>query len=521
MITISKSEYEALNETLKSLKEDYDELQNKFDWLMEQVRLSKHQKFSFSSEKQETLFMDQMGLVFNEAEGFANPDAPEIPSEDIEVSSHKRKKNGTVKDILPDDVPIEVIEHRLSEEELKCPTCGTQMTEIGKEEKDTLVIIPAKVMIRRDVYYTYACETCKKEQESVPILKTPVEPSVIPKSFASPEAVAYLMYQKYVMGSPIYRMERDFLRKDIMLSRQTMSNWMLRCSKDWLKPIYDALHGRLLKEEVLHADETTLQVLKEPNKKAQTKSYMWLYRTGKYTEYPTVLYEYRPDRKAENPKRFLEGFSGYLHADGYSGYHNLPDEIRVVGCLAHARRKFTDALKALPEKERSGSLAEEGLKYFETIFAEEKKLQNMSADERQKQRLETEKPVLDALLAWAKTKKAAPKSSIGKALYYLKEQWPYLIQTMSDGRLELTNNLAERSIKPFVIDRKNFLFANTPNGAQGSAVIFSIIETAKENGLDPYAYLVYIFQTAPKICAEENWATKLLPENAPENCRVK
>ncbi len=516
-ITISKSEYEALC----AMKEDYTELQTKCDWLMEQMRLAKHQKFSFSSEKQETLFMDQMSLVFNEAEGFADFSMPEIP-EEVTVTAHKRKKHGTVKDILPTDVPVEVVEHTLPKERLVCPQCGSTMTEIGKEEKETLVIIPAQVKIRRDVYYTYACQQCKQEDVSVPVAKAPKEPCLISKSFASPEAVAYLMYQKYVMGSPIYRIERDFLRNDIQLSRQTMSNWMLRCSKDWLEPIYNKLHTHLLKEPILHADETTLQVLKEPGKRAQTKSYMWLYRTGKYAKHPVVLYEYQPNRKAEHPEKFLKGFTGYLHVDGYAGYHRLDQQgITVVGCLLHARRKFTDALRALPKQEQHGSSAEEGLAYFTQLFSEEKKLEDLTTEERYIQRLEKEKPILDALLAWSHTQKVPPKSALGKAIHYFQEQWPYLINFLEDGNLELTNNLAERSIKPFVIDRKNFLFANTPNGAQGSAVIFSIIETAKENGLDPYKYLVYIFQNAPKLAAEkDDWATSFLPENVPIYCKA-
>ena len=207
-----------------------------------------------------------------------------------------------------------------------------------------------------------------------------------------------------------------------------------------------------------------------------------------------MLYEYQPSRKAEHAEKFLEGFSGYLHADGYQGYHRLPENIQVVGCWAHARRKFNEALNALPSDQRKGTAALIGLEYCNQLFAWEKQFKGLSPEERTKQRLKEEKPILDALLAWADSISAAPKSALGKALHCLKEQWPYLLRYLEDGRLELSNNRTERSIKPFVIGRKNFLFANTPLGAQASAVIYSLIETAKETGLDPFRYLTWVFE---------------------------
>lgn len=241
-----------------------------------------------------------------------------------QVAAHTRKQSGSVKDVVPDNIPVEVVEHRLSEEERVCPQCGELMQEIGTEARETLKLIPAKAILRRDVYYTYACENCEKNDISTPIVKAPKEPSVIPGSFASPEAIAHIMTQKFVMASPLYRQEQEWARQGLKLSRQTMSNWVLRAAEDYLLPVYEELHRQLVKREVLHADETTLQVLHEPGKKAQTKSYMWLYRTGRDDEPPIVLYEYQPSRKAEHAAKFLDGFSGFLHADGYQGYHKLP-----------------------------------------------------------------------------------------------------------------------------------------------------------------------------------------------------
>ena len=516
MITISRAEYDAQ-------KARITELENQVEWFMEQLRLLK-KKFGASSEQAKEQLGGQMSFLFNEVEAYA---APSGPKKVTHVAAHTRKQSGSVRDVVPEDIPVEVVEHRLSEEDRVCPQCGETMQEIGKEVRETLVLKPAEAVLRQDVYYTYACKNCEKNEEtdaekedvSTPIVKAPEEPAVIPGSFASPEAIAYIMVQKFVMYAPLYRQEQEWDRQGLKLSRQTMCNWLQRAAEDWLKPVYDVLHQRLVKRGVLHADETTLQVLREPGRKAQAKSYMWLYRTSGDAEYHIVLYEYQPSRKADHAEKFLECFSGYLHADGYQGYHRLPETIRVVGCWAHARRKFDEALNALPADKREGSAALTGLEYCDILFAWEDQFSNLSPEERVKQRLKEEKPILDAFLAWADSVSAAPKSALGKALHYLKEQWPYLLRYLEDGRLDLSNNRAERSIKPFVIGRKNFLFANTPLGAQASAVIYSLIETAKESGLDPFRYLTWVLETAPTMHrALEGWAVPLLPANAPEFC---
>ena len=313
-ITISRSEYDAQ-------KEQIADLTQKVDWLMEQLRLLRKKQFGTSSEQSKEQLDGQLSLLFNEAEAYA---APLGPQKTTQVAAHTRKQSGSVKDVVPDNIPVEVVKHRLSEEERVCPQCGELMQEIGTEARETLKLIPAKAMLRRDVYYTYACENCEKNDISTPIVKAPKEPSVIPGSFASAQAIAHIMTQKFVMASPLYRQEQEWARQGLKLSRQTMSNWVLRAAEDYLLPVYEELHRQLVKCEVLHADETTLQVLHEPGKKAQTKSYMWLYRTGRDDEPPIVLYEYQPSRKAEHAAKFLDGFSGFLHADGYQGYHKLP-----------------------------------------------------------------------------------------------------------------------------------------------------------------------------------------------------
>lgn len=512
-VIVSRAEYE-------SQKEHIAELEQQVAVLMEALRLSRHKQFGASSEKSSKELEGQLSLLFNEAEAVAEEKA-EDESVTV-VAEHKRhKKHEYTLDNLPEGIPTKQVEHRLEGDALKCPECGSTMTEIGKETVRTLEIVPAQVIVREDVYYTYACQNCNQENIETPIAKAHREKNIIPGSFATPEAVSHIMTQKFVMGSPLYRQEQELNRQGIRLSRQTMSNWLLSATEQYLTPVYERLHRELLSREVLHADETTLQVLHEPGRKPQSESYMWLYRTGGDTEKPIVLYEYQPGRGAEHPKKFLAEFQGYLHTDGYAGYHNLPKEITVVGCWAHARRKFDEAVKALPKGKAKGCSAAQGLAYCNLLFEIEHGLEGKTAQERYEERLKQAKPVLDAMLSWANSRTAAPKSALGKAFTYLKEQWPYLTNYLKDGRLEISNNRAERSIKPFVIGRKNFLFANTPRGAGGSAVMFSMIQTAIENHLDPYRYLTWLLKTAKgaDLTGPEN-VEGLLPWNAPDECRT-
>jgi len=501
-VTISTTEYEAL-------KSENAELLQKVNWLMEQFRLAQHKRFGASSEKSE---YNQLN-IFNEAEATADKTAAE--PELIEIEKHYRKRKRAAVDRLPEDLPVEVIEYKLPESERICPKCECALHVMNYERRRELVFIPASAKIREHVREVCACRNCNKNSDSVPIIKAEMPEPVIFKSFASPEAVAHIMYQKFVMHSPLYRQEQDWNRFGIMLSRQTMSNWLIKATEDWLEPIYNRLHKLLLARNVLHADESTLQVLHEPGKTAQSKSYMWLYRTSGYTENPIVLYDYQPGRHAKYPEAFLANFTGYLHTDGYDGYHKLPEDITVCGCWAHVRRYFDEALKTIPEKERVGSTALIGKQYCDKLFALERDFAALSVENRFSERKKQSKPLVDAFFAWVESVQILPKSLVGKAIGYAQSQRKYLERFLLDGRIEISNNRAERSIKPFVISRKNFLFANTPRGAKASAVMYSIIETAKENGLNPYEYLVHIFKTAPNLTAEElTSAESLLPWSA-------
>jgi len=509
---------EELREIVLTQATRITELEALVNYFEELFRLSKHRQFGASSEKSE---YDQLG-IFNEVEASADENIPE--PELTVVDKHFRKRTRLVTDKLPDDLPVEEVFYDLPESDRDCPECGSDMHIMGRNTaRRELKIIPAKVSIVEHVQLVYACRTCEKDEAGVPVMKAELCEPVIKGSFAAPETIAHIMTQKFVMGTPLYRQEQDWNRNGIMISRQTMSNWLLKATEAWLEPIYEQLKVMLLGRDVLHADETTLQVLREPGKPAQSKSYMWLYRSGGDDSNPIVLFEYQPDRKASRPADFLKNYKGYLHADGYDGYHKLPDKIIVVGCWAHARRKFDEALKSLPVKDRDGSSAFIGKRYCDKLFKTEESYVSLTPEDRHKHRLKYSKPVLDEFYAWAEVLKPLPKSGIGKAVHYLLSQKKYLERFLLDGRLELSNNRAENSMRPFVIGRKNFLFANTPRGAKASAIMYSLIETAKENGLNPFKYLTYIFKYAPQmdIINDIEGLKLLLPDAAPKSLKAR
>ena len=510
-VTISSAEYEKL----KSLKQENEWMTNRITWLEEQLKVLAKNHFGSKHETASDEVIGQM-MLFDEPEVYAYLE--EIRKRTTSVAGYERQKKEKVflLDNLPENAEVVEEKHELSEEERTCPVCGSVMEPAGEEIVRTLEIQPARFVVHEDHYVNYVCKNCNGEDTEDDIgktqfIKTPHIPMVYPGSYCSPAAAAYLMTEKYVMGSPLYRMEQEFARRGYPLSRQTMSNWIIHCTEVWLVPLYDRLHAMLLQEEIINADETELQVFHEPERKTKTKSYMWLYRTGAYAEHPIVLYEYQPGRGSKNPLEFLHGFHGYLQTDGYGGYDVLKD-VTHVGCMAHLKRKFHDAVTALPNGKKAGS-AVEGEAYCERLFQLERTFASLKPEERKQKRQELSKPVLEEFLAWGATRTAAKNSKLGIALNYLHNNGKELSEYLNDGQLEISNNLAERSIKPFVIDRKNFLFSNTPRGATSSAVMFSIIQTTIANGLDPYLYLKYIFTEAPKKKANgEDWIVDMLPE---------
>ena len=514
VVTIPRAEYDAI-------RAENERLRNLYDQLLEKFVLAQRNRFGSKAEPASDEVMEQLSFMFDEPEATTWVEQQKEDTEEVVVAAHTRKRNsGSVLDVVPEGAEIVTEDHVLAGDDLNCPVCGNQMVEIGVEVRRTLEIIPEKIIVHEDVYHNYACKECEKESDQALIVKTPKEPAVIPGSFASASIIAYIMVMKYVMFAPLYRQEQNWKRRNLELSRQTMSHWLVKSAHTWLKPLFDALHKKLLLYEYLNADETEIQVLHEPGKRAQSKSYMWVYRTGKHAEKPIVLYEYQPNRKQENPVRFLDGFNGYLQTDGYCGYNKMNNVIRV-GCLAHLRRNFTDAEAALKKQGRKSPTVTTAIAYCSRVFKIEEELADLSCEERHEQRLTRVKPVLEEFFDWAETRHATPKSKLGEALTYTHNQKQFIMNFLLDGHLEASNNIAERSVKPFVISRKNFLFANTPAGAEGSAITFSIIETAKANGLDPFKYLTYIFKAAPRLDLQaDDWTDVLLPWNAPDECKV-
>lgn len=484
---------EKLLDIIKEKDRKIVELEQQLQWLMSQIRLAKHKQYGASSEKTDSF---QLSL-FNEAESHVDMTIPEPKIS--EVKAHYRKRTRLTTDKLPKDLPVEVIEHKLPAENCICPECGGEMHTMGKETREELKIIPAKVVIVRHVQHVYTCRNCESTSDHFPIIKADMPEPVIKGGFASPETIAHIAVQKFMMASPLYRQEQEWKQNGILLSRQTMSNWLIKASEDWLEPIYEEMKRRLCEHEVLHADETTLQVLKEPGKAAQSKSYMWLYRTSGEAKHQIVIYDYQPDRRHIHPGNFLKNFKGYLHADGYNGYRKLPEKIIVVGCWSHVRRKFFDALKTLPKDRQADSNAAKGVSYCDRLFHLEKNFALLTPENRLKERERLSRPLIDEFYNWIEHLNALPNTLLGKAVHYTQSQRKYLERYLLDGRLEISNNRAERSIKPFVIGRKNWLFNNTPNGARASAIYYSLIVTARENDMNPFEYLTWIFTNAPNL----------------------
>ena len=343
---------------------------------------------------------------------------------------------------------------------------------------------------------------------------------LISGSLASPSLVAHIAYQKYSNGMPLYRIEKGFQHDGVVISRQNMSNWVTSCSQMYLMSIYERLKHHLLQESVIHSDGTTIQVLREEGRAATTKSCEWVYRTSGASDKKIVLYEYTQTKGAEHPKKFLSDFTGYLHTDGAPNYHKLPHDITIVGCWAHARRYFENIIKSLAEDKRKDSEAATGLAYINALFKLERDFASLTSEERYLARLEKSKPIADAFFAWVQNLGALPQSLLGKAVHYALSQRKYLDNVFLDGRCELSNNRCERSIKPFVMGRKAWLFSNTPDGARASSVMYSIIETAKENNLHPFHYVKFLLEALPNSKTSDVEALLPWSRELPDWCRT-
>lgn len=501
--------YQSLQKKYVQLEQENALLKQQVNLLLEQRRLAQHKHFGASSERSDA---DQLRL-FNEAESEAEIE-PSTEEPQVEtVTYERRKKQPGHREEMLKNLPVERIEYRLAEDERVCPCCGEVMHEMSSEVHRELKIVPEQRVLVERVQIIYSCRPCEKNEIETPIVKAPMPSPAFPGSLASASAVAYIMEKKYDQGMPLYRLEQQFERQSIPLSRQTMANWVVTGTRVWLSKIYQRLHEELLTRKYLHADETPVQVLHEPGRAAETTSYMWLYRSGRDGP-PIVLYEYQQTRSQQHPIEFLKGFEGYLHVDGYAGYNQIPN-VTPVSCWSHARRGFDEAIKSLPTDKRGTLVAARvGLDYCNQLFKIERGLKDATPEQRYERRLEQSRPVLDAFSAWLHDQQdqALPKGPLGKAVGYCLNRWSKLVTFLEDGHLEIDNNRAERSIKPFVMGRKAWLFSNTPSGATASAITYSIVETAKENGLNPFKYLTYLFEQLPNVDTRDpDVIARLLP----------
>lgn len=440
---------------LQDLRLQFKEMSVNYNYLLEQLKLSKKKVFGESSEK----IAEEYGQLnlFNEAEAERQPITPEPQIEEI---TYKRKKTEKrTQDEIYGDLPVEEVIYNIPEEEKICEKCGAAMTFMKYEVRTELKFTPAKLSVVKHKKAVYVCRNCEQKGTESNFKTAEAVPALIEKSLVSPSLLSHIMIQKFCNAMPLYRQEQDFNRLGVYLSRQTMANWMIK-GANLLKPLYEKLQQQLVSNRYIHADETTLEVLHEEGRAPTAKSYMWVYRTGRYADRQIVLYKYEVGRSGDFAKKFLQSFSGYLHCDGWPGYDKV-ENAECCGSWVHLRRYFKNALDELAEirKEKSADKVNEFFGFCE-----------------QHQGI------------------TLPKSLTGKAINYALQQKDTLVTFLKDPRIELTNNLAEQAVKPFVIGRKNWLFFNTPNGAQASAIIYSIIETAKANHLNPQETLQHIFE---------------------------
>ena len=510
---------------IQLLKEKTKELEFMNALLSDRLALAQRKQFGSSSEKYAEGY-EQMDL-FNEAEQEADLHAAEPEMEEIHPKSYKRKKpTGKKEEDLSAFETTEVIKHKLEGNDRFCPECGTKYKVVTTETVKYLKFIPARFEVVEETTYVYACPKCG-------MMKRPQkDPSLLKGSVATPSLVAGIMNAKYVNGMPLARQEREFARYNLNLSTKTMANWIILCAKRYLQPIYDLMREEFLRSRYIHCDETRLQVIDEPEQKGTTQNWMWVYLTDEYSGSPRmVLFQYERTRGGYHPVEFLgDEFRGYLTCDGYQAYHGLPEQITVTGCMAHARRRFDEALtplkKGFTKEQLKETTAYQAMARIGMLYKIEELIRNQSPEERYAERQKQSKPLLEAFFGWLHTLEGSVNrsSKIGEAVLYALNQEKYLKAYLEDGHLSIDNSAAERAIKNFAIGRRNWLFSKSIKGAEASATVYSITETALLNGLKPYDYVAYILERMKDLgpFPSKEDLQQLLPwsESIPESCRT-
>lgn len=478
-----------------------------------QLAYFKQKLFGSTSESRKVDFEGQLSLFDNLEDKPVVPIEPEY----VEVKGYtkQRKAKPTYEEMF-ENLPVEqCIVDTLSDEDKICGICGTTMTPIGHEVIRTEIkYTPAKLTRVEYLATTYGCPVCKDTEEPQ-FIKDNGHPALIPGSYASSGLAAHVMYAKYVMALPLYRQEKDFEHLGAKISRGAMAHWIIYCSENYLKPVYDHMHKQLLQRRFFMADETPVQVLKEPDRRAQSKSYVWLIRSGEDGLFPIILYHYSTTRKGQNAADFLKGAEPgyYLMVDGYKGYNKLNAENRC-SCYAHIRRYLIQAIPKGHEKDFTEP-AVQGVLYCDKLFEYERsyKEKGLSPKQIYNRRLKDQKPVIEAFLLWVDNQNTKTNDRMSKALNYINGCRPYMMTYLKDGHCSLSNNLSENSIRPVVTGRKNWLFSDTQAGADASMVVYSMIETAKANGIDQEAYLNYLLDSRPNIDMTEEQLDQLMPWN--------
>lgn len=515
-----------LQEQLEGLNGQTQALNDKMQLLMEQVILGNKNRFGRSSEKmsdpEQICFMEVDGNIvfFNEAEAVCDLETPEPDNLELNVSKKKKQSGKKAADIS--GLPVQRIDHYLSLEELTEEFGENGWRQLPDAISRCYKFIPAKVEVEEHHIGVYAS---KKDEHMV---KAPHPKNLLHGSLVSPSLGAAIINGKYVNAVPLYRLEKEFERYGLAISRQNMANWMIRLGEEYLGVMYDYLHELLYDYHVIQADETPVLVNKD-GRKAGSKSWMWVYRSGYlYKERQIVLYEYQRTRNQSHPRTFLKNYSGICVTDGYQVYHSLEKELedlRVAGCWVHCRRKFNDALELIPKEHQKESILFLIMKQIQAISREEKKLSELSSEERLVQRQLVVKPLVDALFVYLKQNqnKISKSNKMHEAFTYALNQERYLRVFLEDGDVPMDNNASERAIRGFYIGKKNWEMIDTINGANSSAIIYSIAETAKANNLKPYDYFEYLLTELPKHADDTNrdFLASLLPwsETLPEYIR--
>ena len=501
------SDINELTSLVKELRKQVSHQSLFIDQLLEQIKLARHHRFGAKSEQ---ISPDQLRLLLEDEQKQTEPEEEVTDDLAEPATTPKRHKRGRRK--LPDHLPRVEVEHRLNEQACQCEHCHAMMEPLSQKISEQLDIVPAQVRVIRHSRQTYQCPHCEGN-----LTTTPMPPQPIPGSNATPGTLTYLIIAKYLEGMPLYRLERQLERYGMPVPRSTLANWMIQ-SGQLIQPLINLMREHLLSYDIVAMDESRYQVLREDGKTAQSQSYIWVQRGGP-PDTPIILYDYDPSRSQEVPIRLLDGFKGFLQTDAYEGYAAVcrQNGLTSVGCMAHARRKFDEALKAQsaidPEKQRS-TLAATALKYIQMLYRIERDIKLLSAEAKQQARQSRSIPVLNELRDWLDINLLVvpPKSTLGKAMNYLHRQWDKLTNYTTDGRLRIDNNLTENAVRPFVMGRKAWLFANSVAGANASANLYSLVETARANGHEPYAYIKQVLTELPAANTLED-IERLLPFN--------